>query len=269
MMEDFLEEGQQPHAKQTRRSLTAAERRAKAARRLEEKRLWMARKRSLELEDEAASRRGKVQQRVAERRSQEMAEQPTAKRERNQHRTAERPSQKTAEQGAARRKRDQQRIAERRSQGMAEQGAARRERDQQQIAERGSQETAEHAAARREKDQQRTAEGRSEETTAQSDARRARGQERPVFLFSTYRPHVFPGAELRDRRQSGVRATRSRLTPRFLVRGSSTKRGRSLKLRRQVSSSQRPYPKIRSPECPEPWTSVFLRYVSFGNDSER
>ena len=28
--------------------------------------------------------------------------------------------------------------------------------------------------------------------------------------------------------------------------------------RSQVSSSQRPYPKIRSPECPESWTSVFL-----------
>ena len=61
----------------------------------------------------------------------------------------------------------------------------------------------------------------------------------------------------------------TRLTPRFLARGSSTKRGHSLNLGSQVTSSQQPYPKIRSPECPESWTSVFLRYVSFGNDSER
>ena len=32
-------------------------------------------------------------------------------------------------------------------------------------------------------------------------------------LFATYRPHAFPGATLRDRGWSGVRASQSRLTP--------------------------------------------------------
>ena len=111
IMEDLLEEGQQPPAKRTRRSLTAAQ----AAQRLEEARLRMARKRSLEREDEAASRREKVQQRTAERRSQETAEQAAARRERDQRRIAERRSQETIAQSDARRARDQERAADRRA----------------------------------------------------------------------------------------------------------------------------------------------------------
>ena len=34
-----------------------------------------------------------------------------------------------------------------------------------------------------------------------------------VCLFASYRPRAFPGAALRDRRRSGVRASQSRLTP--------------------------------------------------------
>ena len=75
----------------------------------------MARKRSPEREDEAASRREKVHQRTAERRFQETAEQAAARRERDQRRIAERRSQETIAQSDARRARDQERAADHRA----------------------------------------------------------------------------------------------------------------------------------------------------------